>query len=479
MSEGGKLRDNKRRTERGGGKEIKRNGRRERERERGRGRGRRERGKRASGVATRFRGYSPAEDHREDYTLAAVWRGSTRIRISHNARCSEAERMSLMLDEEELDEYSDGSVRLRNPNIELMDQDILYHLALGSGSHDLVEMFGDVKFVCMGGTPKRMEHFANYIMQEIGHKLPAGTTLLDITKNSYRYSMYKVGPVLSISHGMGIPSVSILLHEVIKLMYHAKVKDPIFIRIGTCGGIGHEGGTVIISEEALDEMMKPYMELMVLGKLVRRPAKLDRQLARDLKGLAHRDDPYDTVIGKTMCSNDFYEGQGRLDGAFCEFTEADKMEYLMKLQKAGVVNIEMESLCFAALTHHAGIQSAVVCVTLLDRLKGDQVLAPKEVLEEWQMRPQKLIARYITTYLQRKGRLSLEGSHGSMYVKSPRRELRLNDSQTNLNMQPRRSPKMQSDTSPSARLSNVLMPLKLLYPFICSQKVNLFAKEVA
>lgn len=28
-----------------------------------------------------------------------------------------------------------------------MDQDILYHLALGSGSHDLVEMFGDVK-VC-------------------------------------------------------------------------------------------------------------------------------------------------------------------------------------------------------------------------------------------------------------------------------------------------------------------------------------------
>ena len=41
--------------------------------------------------------------------------------------------------------YSDGTVRLRNPNIELMDQDILYHLALGSGSHDLVEMFGDIK----------------------------------------------------------------------------------------------------------------------------------------------------------------------------------------------------------------------------------------------------------------------------------------------------------------------------------------------
>lgn len=45
--------------------------------------------------------------------------------------------------------YPDGTVRLRNPNIELMDQDILYHLALGSGSHDLVEMFGDVKVCSM------------------------------------------------------------------------------------------------------------------------------------------------------------------------------------------------------------------------------------------------------------------------------------------------------------------------------------------
>lgn len=66
-------------------------------------------------------------------------------------------------------------------------------------------------------------------------------------------------------------------------------------------------------------------------------------------------------------------GQGRLDGAFCEFTESDKMEYLNKLHDFGVVNIEMESTIFAALTYHAGIRAAVVCVTLLDRLKGDQV----------------------------------------------------------------------------------------------------------
>lgn len=127
----------------------------------------------------------------------------------------------------------------------------------------------------MGGTPKRMENFAHFIMDEIGYKLPAGTQLQDISAYSYRYSMYKVGPVLCVSHGMGTPSVSILLHELIKLMYHAKCVDPIFIRIGTCGGIGIEGGTVVITEEALDgqlrnshEFVSPISGLRMHSKLI-------------------------------------------------------------------------------------------------------------------------------------------------------------------------------------------------------------------
>lgn len=51
----------------------------------------------------------------------------------------------------------------------------------------------------MGGTPKRMETFAHFIMEQIGHKLPTGTQLQDISEFSYRYSMYKVGPVLAVS----------------------------------------------------------------------------------------------------------------------------------------------------------------------------------------------------------------------------------------------------------------------------------------
>lgn len=135
----------------------------------------------------------------------------------------------------------------------------------------------------MGGTPRRMEDFAHFIMDEIGYKLPPGTQLQDISQFSYRYSMYKVripllpfsskkcffpflqiGPVLSISHGMGVPSIGILLHEIIKLMYHAKCIDPVFIRIGTCGGIGIEGGTVVVSNEGVDGQLRNTHEMVCM-----------------------------------------------------------------------------------------------------------------------------------------------------------------------------------------------------------------------
>ena len=130
---------------------------------------------------------------------------------------------------------------------------------------------------------------------------------------------------------MGIPSVGILLHEVIKLMYHARVKDPVFFRLGTCGGIGLDGGQLVITDEAVDGMMRPYLELVnfnltfkefnrklhsysnyllqpVLGQLVQRPSKLDTDLAKELKSLSTQGDPYETHVGRTMCTYDFYEG---------------------------------------------------------------------------------------------------------------------------------------------------------------------------
>ena len=55
-----------------------------------------------------------------------------------------------------------------------------------SGSHDLQQMFGDVKFVCMGGTPQRMKSFAEYMLSQLGYLLPTGTCLQDISERSHR-----------------------------------------------------------------------------------------------------------------------------------------------------------------------------------------------------------------------------------------------------------------------------------------------------
>lgn len=69
---------------------------------------------------------------------------------------------------------------------------------------------------------------------------------------------------MSISHGMGVPSIGILLHEIIKLMYHAKCKDPVFMRLGTCGGVGIEGGTVVVSDGAVDGLLRNTYEMVSL-----------------------------------------------------------------------------------------------------------------------------------------------------------------------------------------------------------------------
>ncbi|KAI0207716.1 Uridine phosphorylase 2 [Lamellibrachia satsuma] len=302
-------------------------------------------------------------------------------------------------------------LKLPNPHIEKMSEDILYHLALGTKTHDLKSMFGDIKFVVLGGSPRRMEMFAYYMLDQIDCVLPTGQTLMNIAGKTDRYVLFKVGPVLIVSHGMGIPSIQIVLHEVIKLIHHAQCTDVLFFRIGTCGGlatqdvtilrlgtcggIGLRPGSVVVSDSTVDGLFKPYLEMAILGKLVKRPSELDNELVKDLMSCPREDDEFSTVCGKTMCTLDFYEGQARLDGAFCDYTEEDKINFLQRAHQEGVCNIEMESLCFAAMCCHAKVKGAVVCVTILDRLKGDQVSTPHETLKEWDQRPAQLIARLI------------------------------------------------------------------------------------
>lgn len=135
---------------------------------------------------------------------------------------------------------------------------------------------------------------------------------------------------------MGIPSIAIMLHELIKLLYHAQCKDVTIIRIGTSGGIGTlrvgfiskstktaihfpsffgvflflglEPGTVVVTKQSVDATFQPKFEQVILGKTVVRNTDLDQNLAEELLQCSKELDQFETVIGNTMCTLDFYEG---------------------------------------------------------------------------------------------------------------------------------------------------------------------------
>ena len=64
----------------------------------------------------------------------------------------------------------------------------------------------------------------------------------------FRYSLFQIGPVLAVSHGMGGPSISIMLHEITKLLHYASAKA-VYLRMGTSGGLGLATGSIVIANK--------------------------------------------------------------------------------------------------------------------------------------------------------------------------------------------------------------------------------------
>uniref|UniRef100_A0A3P9M9I1 Uridine phosphorylase 1 n=1 Tax=Oryzias latipes TaxID=8090 RepID=A0A3P9M9I1_ORYLA len=124
-------------------------------------------------------------------------------------------------------------------------------------------------------------------------------------------------------------------------------------------------GTVVVTKQSVDATFQPKFEQVILGKTVVRNTDLDQNLAEELLQCSKELDQFETVIGNTMCTLDFYEGQARLDGAFCSYSEKDKQDYLIKAREAGVCNIEMESSVFSAMCNNLWIQ-LLVCLLLLN-----------------------------------------------------------------------------------------------------------------
>lgn len=282
---------------------------------------------------------------------------------------------------------------IRNPYLDDLDDDYLYHLGL-SKSMDLEGMFRDVKYVCMGGSSDRTGVFAEKAARELGIPVPEGG--LEPIGKTERTRTYKVGPILFLAHGMGMPSTEIFLNETAKLLHYAGCEDVSFIRVGTSGGYGVEGGTVVVTEEALDGQLRPQYDLVKLGQVHSYPTKANEALVAELMETAKSiGDRIKVVMGKTIGADGFYEHQARLDGALNPgYTPEEKMAFLNKAYEAGARNNEMEGPVFLSFCLRAGIPAAIVCAALLNRLNGDQV--PKDApLEKYSDDAQLLVIEWI------------------------------------------------------------------------------------
>lgn len=82
---------------------------------------------------------------------------------------------------------------------------------------------------------------------------------------SYRY---KIGNIVAMSHGMGMPSISILLNEIAGIMEFVGTKDGSkIIRIGTSGGIDIDPGTMVISTKWFNGLLEEGRRTFILGKV--------------------------------------------------------------------------------------------------------------------------------------------------------------------------------------------------------------------
>ncbi|CAJ0596819.1 unnamed protein product [Cylicocyclus nassatus] len=211
----------------------------------------------------------------------------------------------------------------QNKDLDKAEKEFLFHFGFGRKTMDLP------KFVCAGGSQNRMKLFAETFAKEC--KLECSENL----SKTDRFVLYKTGKVLWVNHGMGCPSLSIMLTEMLKLMYYAKAKDFRFIRLGTCGGLGLEAGVVVVSKNALNHELNEKYTQWVGDKKFERDAYLDEELRNEIIATA-KEQQIPVETGLTLCCDEFYEGQMRLDSFLREYAPEERHIYFKKAYDKGV-----------------------------------------------------------------------------------------------------------------------------------------------
>ena len=259
-----------------------------------------------------------------------------------------------------------------NPYFQKLDIDYLYHLGIASGD-ELTAEFNNVKFVIFTRSFNNAKLIAHNFAKRWYNIQEDNFELTPIHKTE-RFHMYKVGSVLILAHGIGTPTMLIALNEISKLLVHAGCQDVIFFRIGPSSGLGVDVGDVVISSEAVNNMLQPVFETIECGEIKYHSSHLDLNIYKEVIALHHKAHNFKVLVGKTISTNDYYEEQARFNGALPPpYTKTEQTDYLQKIYAHGVKCFDMESVGFAGFCNQLGIKSCLINAVYVDRLQGDIV----------------------------------------------------------------------------------------------------------
>jgi len=274
----------------------------------------------------------------------------------------------------------------------------LYNLDLVL-TEKLLNQFHGVKYVCMQGSSERAKELASKLAHEMLHIDPTFFKPVNLFKGT-RFECYRVGNILSVSHGMGTVSIITLLHNLTNILHAADNNELEYIRIGTCGGININPGSIVITDTSYMPDLSCGYKMQVLGTEISYPTHMNKDLNDRILNHQPSDLPFTIYRGNTITADDFYLGQARFDGAIKpHYDEKKRQAYFASATALNIYNFEMESTALAAFCNRANIPATMVAVTLLNRIHNDQVTASAEELESYSSRSQQVVINYLKSKL--------------------------------------------------------------------------------
>jgi len=216
-----------------------------------------------------------------------------------------------------------------------------YHIACGKG--DLA------KYLLVPGDPDRVSKIADF--WESAKEVSYHREFRSFT------GKYKDVPISAISSGIGPACMAIVVNEA------SRIGVQTFIRVGSTGAIQKEidCGDVIISSAAvrLDCASNCYV-------MPEYPAVASYEVLLALIEAAESLGISNYHVGITATTADFYAGQNR------PITSTSHMEDLLPtLQKAGVLNFEMETATLYTLASLYGLRAGSICAVYANRCTKD------------------------------------------------------------------------------------------------------------